>query len=165
MALAGKKSGNMHNLSGSKKAELQSKFDEDFHDAIILDPDSNPMLASILYTVQNLTEDIDSLRSFTDSELKGLINSNTSKETFPGIGTTSSKCKAGNTTTISNTQSNAITANTAKSSYDKNLSNTKAIESGAVDVKMTVTESRGAYALVFTMTHGRVTKTATIALR
>ena len=27
----------MHNLSGSKKSKLQAKFDEDFHDAVVLD--------------------------------------------------------------------------------------------------------------------------------
>ena len=53
----------------------------------------------------------------------------------------------------------SVATNTAKVSYDKDLSNT----SGKT-VKMTVTESRGAYALEFTMTHGRVTKTATINL-
>ena len=164
MALAGKKSGNMHNLSGSNKAELKTKFDEDFHDAILLDPDSNPILASILYTMQNLTEDIDSLRSFTGSELKGLINSNTSKETFPGIGTTSSTCKAGNTTTISNTQANAITANTNKVGFVT----TMPTATDGHTVSLSVTNSRGTYALVFTMVDstGRtpVTKTATIGL-
>ena len=112
MALEGKKSGNMHNLSGSKKAKLQAKFDEDFHDAVVLDPDSNPILASILYTLQNVTEDIDSLRTYTDSELKGLISTNTDKTNFPGIGTTSSTCKAGDTITISESQSSAISNNT-----------------------------------------------------
>tara|TARA_R110000824_G_scaffold217481_1_gene403975 strand:- start:272 stop:718 length:447 start_codon:yes stop_codon:yes gene_type:complete len=109
MALEGKKSGNMHNLTGSKKARLQAKFDEDFHDVVALDPESNPILASILYTLQNVTEDIDSLRTYTDSELKGLISTNTDKTNFPGIGTTSSTCKAGDTTTISTAQATLLT--------------------------------------------------------
>ena len=63
-------------------------------------------------------------------------------------------------TGITSGQASAITANTAKVTYDKNLSDTE-----AKVVKMTITESRGTYALVFTMTHGEVTKTATVALR
>ena len=113
MALAGKQSGNMHNLTGRNKAKLQTKFDGNFHDIILTEPDSNPILASILYTMQNLTEDIDHLRTYAGSELKGLVNTNTAKTTFPGIGTTSTKCKAGNTTTISSVQSEAI-SNTTK---------------------------------------------------
>jgi len=41
------------------------------------------------------------------------INNNDKKTTFPGIGTTSTKCKAGNTTTISTEQAENI-ANTKK---------------------------------------------------
>ena len=77
MALGGKKSGNIHSLSGSDKAKLQAKFDNAEHDIISSEPDDNPILASILYTIQNLSEDIDSLRTYTDSELKGLIATNT----------------------------------------------------------------------------------------
>ena len=165
MALAGKKSGNMHNLSGSKKSKLQAKFDEDFHDAVVLDPDSNPILASILYTLQNVTEDIDHLRTYAGSELKGLVNSNTAKITFPGIGTTPSKCKAGNTTTISNTQANAITANTNKVGFVTTMPTT----TDGHTVSLSVTNSKGSYALVFTMVDSTgktaVTKTATIALK
>ena len=109
------------------------------------------------------------------------------------LGTTSTTALAGNTTTISNSQASAITANTAKTgittsqasaitantsktgittsqasaitantakvSYDKDLSRTEGITLNA-----TVTESRGSYTLVFTITHGRVTKTAEITM-
>lgn len=77
MALGGKKSGNIHNLSGSDKAKLQAKFDSSEHDIISTEPDDFPILASIMYTIQNLSEDIDALRSFTDTELKALITTNT----------------------------------------------------------------------------------------
>jgi len=77
MALSDKKSGNIHNLSGSDKAKLQTKFDNAEHDIISSEPDDNPILASIMYTIQNLSEDIDALRSFTDTELKALITTNT----------------------------------------------------------------------------------------
>ena len=42
------------------------------------------------------------------------ITANTAKVSFPGLGTTSTKALAGNTTTISSAQASAITANTAK---------------------------------------------------
>ena len=77
MALNSKKSGNIHNLSGSDKAKLQAKFDGAEHDIISTEPDDFPILASIMYTIQNLSEDIDALRTYTDSELKGLIATNT----------------------------------------------------------------------------------------
>ena len=63
-------------------------------------------------------------------------------------------------TGITSGQASAITANTAKITYDKNLSKTE-----EKTVAMTITESRGTYALVFTMTHGEVTKAVTLALR
>jgi len=77
MALSGKKSGNIHSLSGNDKLKLKAKFDNAEHDIISTEPDDNPILASIIYTVQNLSEDIDSLRDYTDTELKGLITTNT----------------------------------------------------------------------------------------
>ena len=87
------------------------------------------------------------------------ITANTSKT---GITTSQASAISANTskTGTTSTERTRIAANHAKVSYDKNLSNTS--EKAVV---MTVTESRGTYALVFTMTHGRVTKTATIALR
>lgn len=75
------------------------------------------------------------------------------------------------TTSVSGVMSKAMfdqhTANNAKPSaaVAKNLSNTAQIGESKVDVKMTITLSRGAYSLTFTMTHGSTTKTATIALR
>jgi len=83
MALSGKKSGNIHSLSGNDKLKLKAKFDNAEHDIISSEPDDNPILASIIYTIQNLSEDIDSLRTYTDSELKGLIATNT---TATGVG-------------------------------------------------------------------------------
>jgi len=93
MALGGKKSGNIHNLSGSDKAKLQAKFDGAEHDIISTEPDDFPILASIMYTIQNLSEDIDSLRTFTDTELKNDITSRVStsgNETIAGTKTFSS---------------------------------------------------------------------------
>tara|TARA_R110000796_G_scaffold38269_3_gene96446 strand:+ start:771 stop:1358 length:588 start_codon:yes stop_codon:yes gene_type:complete len=72
----------------------------------------------------------------------------------------SSATISGSFTALSSSVASDIATNTAKVTYDKNLSNTN-----NMDVVMTVTENRGTYALVFTMTHGRVVKTATVALR
>ena len=46
--------------------------------------------------------------------LRSEISTNKSKATFPGLGTSSTTALAGDTTTISTAQANAITANTAK---------------------------------------------------
>ena len=63
-------------------------------------------------------------------------------------------------TGITSGQASAITANTAKVSYDKNLSNTNDI-----DLKATITDDRrGNYTILFTMTVGETTKTATLTL-
>lgn len=87
------------------------------------------------------------------------ISANSSKT---GITTSQASAISANTskTGTTSTERTRIAANHAKVSYDKNLSNTS-----GKSVIMTVTESRGAYALVFTMTHGRVTKAVTLALR
>ena len=63
-------------------------------------------------------------------------------------------------TGITTSQASAIAANSNKATYDKNLSKTD----GKI-LRATITESRGSYVLVFTMTHGEVTKSASIALR
>ena len=93
------------------------------------------------------------------SSQSSAITANTAKT---GISSSQASAITANTakTGISSAQASAITANTAKVSYDKNLSNTE-----DKSVVMTVTESRGTYTLVFTMTHGEVTKTANISLR
>ena len=63
-------------------------------------------------------------------------------------------------TGITSDQASAITANTAKVGTETDLTRTE-----GKTVTLTVTESRGSYALVFTMAHGEVTKTATVTLR
>jgi len=71
----------------------------------------------------------------------------------------SSATISGSFTALSSSIASDIATNTAKVTYDKNLSNTN-----SMDVAMTVNENRGTYSLTFTMTHGRVVKTATVAL-
>ena len=91
------------------------------------------------------------------------ITANTNK-TVLVVGTGSGNAKAGNTTTITSGQASAITANTAKVGFVTTMPT--ATEGHTVSVS--VTNSRGAYALIFTMVDstGRspVTKTGKIAL-
>jgi len=87
------------------------------------------------------------------------ITANTAK-----VGTTSterSRIAANHSKTgITSTQAGHITANNDKVGIETTLTTTS-----GKSVLLTVTESRGAYALVFTMTHGSTLKRATIALR
>ena len=71
----------------------------------------------------------------------------------------SSATISGSFTALSSSVASDIAINTAKVTYDNDLSNTS-----GKSVIMTVTENRGTYALVFTMTHGKVVKTATVNL-
>jgi hypothetical protein len=63
-------------------------------------------LGPIVFQLQQMQDEIDYLRTE--------ISNNKDKATFPGLGTSASTALAGNTTTISTAQANAITANTAK---------------------------------------------------
>tara|TARA_R110001592_G_scaffold191311_4_gene437476 strand:+ start:1576 stop:2181 length:606 start_codon:yes stop_codon:yes gene_type:complete len=60
---------------------------------------------------------------------------------------------------LANTLLAEIDANTAKVGTETDLSTT-----AGMAVLMTVNENRGVYSLTFTMTHGRITKTATVNL-
>ena len=68
----------------------------------------DPILGPIIYQLQQMQDEIDYLRTE--------ISANKDKTTFPGFGTSGTTALAGNTTTISTDQANAITANTAKTS-------------------------------------------------
>ena len=69
---------------------------------------ADPVLAPIIYQLQKMQDEIDYLRTE--------ISANKDKTTFPGFGTSSTTALAGDTTTITTDQANAITANTAKTS-------------------------------------------------
>ena len=69
---------------------------------------ADPVLAPIIYQLQKMQDEIDYLRTE--------ISANKDKTTFPGFGTSGTTAVAGNTTTITTDQANAITANTAKTS-------------------------------------------------
>jgi len=138
--LANETDSKFNNLKDTKKrTKISDRFDDTTHNELAADE-------ALQYLNKKVDECIDS------------VNTNTAKT---GITTSQASAITANTakTGITSTQASRITANHAKVSYDKNLSNTDAI-----DLKATVTENRGSYTLVFTITHGRVTKTASISL-
>ncbi len=138
--LANETDSKFNNLKDTKKrTKISDRFDDTTHNELAADE-------ALQYLNKKVDECIDS------------VNTNTAKT---GITTSQASAITANTakTGITSTQASRITANHAKVSYDKNLSNTKGI-----DLKATVTENRGSYTLVFTITHGRVTKTASISL-
>jgi len=182
MALAGKKTGTIHGKSGGNKAKLKAKFDDGALDILTDNPDDFPQNAAIIYAMQNITEDIDTLRTYTGTEIRSAVATNTAKNTnvTTNLSTTTSTTAVRvnssdgtnatipvATTSIGGVMSKAIfdqhTVNNSKVGTETDLSITEGIT-----VKLTVTNNRGTYALVFTMVDstGRtpVTKTATIAL-
>ena len=80
---------------------------------------ADPVLAPLIYQLQKMQDEIDYLRTE--------ISANKDKTAFPGFGTSSSTALAGNTTTISTAQANAITANTAKASMVLGTTNKTAL--------------------------------------
>jgi len=138
--LANETDSKFNNLKDTKKrTKISDRFDDTTHNELAADE-------ALQYLNKKVDECIDS------------VNTNTAKT---GITTSQASAITANTakTGITSTQASRITANHAKVSYDKNLSNTDDI-----DLKATVTENRGAYTLVFTITAGRTTKTASISL-
>ena len=111
MALSDKKYARVFSTSGNdadkitsaELSEMKKVFDDNEY---INDKGLLQGHGYILYQMQLLTEEIDSLRNE--------ISANKDKVTFPGFGTSSSTALAGDTTVISSDQASAITANTAK---------------------------------------------------
>ena len=87
----------------------------------------------IIFQLQQMQDELDALRTE--------IALNKSKTTFPGIGTSGSTCLAGNTTTISTSQANAITANTAKTGIS--TSQASAITANTAKVSFPVLAEEG----------------------
>ena len=108
MALASKKTPRVVDLSNSsKKAKLQAKFDDTVYlDTVVDNPDDHPELAAILLQIQNINDDMDVIRTYA-GDVKGDIP----------------------TTTISTSQVNAITANTAKTGISDSQANAITVNS------------------------------------
>ena len=153
MALSSKKYDTIHTKTGSDKDKLKDEFDNGYLTRISDIPDKEPALAALVYQVGLMQEELDYLRTE--------ISSNKDKTTFPGFGTSSTTALAGDTTTISTAQANAITANTAKVSQGLNTANHT--------LQFDVVNSKGKYTLGITVVDSSgggkpVIKTATITL-
>ena len=171
MALSNKKYDAIHNKTGSAKVKLKDEFDAGYLTKISDMPDKEPALSALVYQIGLLQEELDYLRTE--------ISSNKDKATFPGfgtnsttalrgdtsllaLGTSSTTALAGDTTTITTTQANAITANTAKVSQGLNTAN----HTMQFDV---TNDGRGNYTLRITIVDSSgktpVTKTVDLTLR
>ena len=137
--------------------------------------DLRAMIHMLVKSVANSTDDDTGATSAQVSA----INANTAKTSFPGfgtssgralegntallqLGTTSTTALAGDTTTITTSQANAITANTAKVS--------QGLATASHTMQFDVVNSKGTYTLTITIidaTNAKapVTKTVTLTLK
>jgi len=71
MALASKKSSAIHSKTGSDKTKLLKHFQSGSLDDISTNPDDDRHLASIIYQIGEIQEDIDELRRYVTNEATG----------------------------------------------------------------------------------------------
>ena len=131
---------------------------------------SDPILAPLVYQLQKMQDEIDYLRTE--------ISANKDKTSMT-LGTSGSTALAGNTTTISTDQANAITANTAKTSMTLGTTGSTALagDTNIVTIGSSTTIAFGdmittsggkggknTYSIVMTVTNGGVSKTITLTL-
>jgi len=155
--LANETDSKFNNLKDTKRrAKISDRFDDTTHNELAADE-------ALQYLNKKVDECIDSVNTNTSktgitTSQTNAITANTAKT---GITTSQANAITANSakTGITTSQASAITANSAKVSYDKNLTKTEGMTLNA-----SVTENRGSYTLVFSVTHGRVTKTASISL-
>ena len=95
----------------------------------------HPDLGPLVFAIKQLQEEIDYLRTE--------IASNKSKDTFPGLGTTSSTAMRGDTTTITKAQIDAISVNTAKTSMVIGKGANEAMAGNTTIPTVTVTSDSG----------------------
>ena len=107
MALQSARHEAIHTETGDSLAKLKRKFDDGYHLLATDHADDHPEMAAIIYQIQKMQDELNYLR--------GIIDANNDKVSMT-LGTSGSTALAGNTTTISTAQANAITANTAKAS-------------------------------------------------
>lgn len=108
MALETERYEPIHSETGQALAKLKDQFDVGMHSIATDNPENHPELAAVIYQIQKMQEEL--------AYLRGIINANNNKVSMT-LGTSGSTALAGNTTTISTAQANAITANTAKTSF------------------------------------------------
>ena len=112
---------------------------------------ADPLFGPLVYQLQQMQDELDALRSE--------ISANKDKTTFPGFGTSSTTALAGDTTTISTAQANAITANTAKVSQGLNTA--------SHTMQFDVINAKGTYTLRITVvdSSGKAPVTKTVDIR
>ena len=71
MALASKKSSAIHSKTGGDKTKLLQHFQSGSLDDISTNPDDDRHLASIIYQIGEIQEDIDELRRYVTNEATG----------------------------------------------------------------------------------------------
>ena len=156
MTLTSKKYERIYSKTGSD-ADLISTDDfndmkDDFDNNHYLnDISQRKVLGPVLYQLQQMQDELDVLRSE--------ISDNKDKTTFPGFGTSSTTALAGDTTTISTAQANAITANTAKVSQGLNTA--------SHTMQFDVINAKGTYTLRITVvdSSGKAPVTKTVDIR
>ena len=156
--LANETDSKFNNLKDTKRrAKISDRFDDTTHN-------EQPSDEALQYLNKKVDECIDSVNTNTSktgitTSQANAITANTAKT---GITTSQASAITANTakTGITSTQASQITANNAKVGTETDLSVTE-----GMTLKATVAESRGTYTLTFTVTHGRVTKTADITMR
>ena len=155
--LANETDSKFNNLKDTKRrAKISDRFDDTTHN-------EQPSDEALQYLNKKVDECIDSVNTNTSktgitTSQANAITANTAKT---GITSTQASRIITNTakTGITSTQASQITANNAKVGTETDLSVTE-----GMTLKATVAESRGTYTLTFTVTHGRVTKTANITM-
>ena len=115
MALTDKKYEKFYKTTGTGDDKIDSdklSFAEEVWDLDrangMKDHINNPDFAPLIFQLQQIQDELDYLRTE--------ISANKDKATFPGLVTNSTTALAGDTTTISKAQADAIIANTAKTS-------------------------------------------------
>ena len=108
MALENARYTAIHDKTGSDKDKLKDEFDAGHAQTLAGRPDNEPLISSIMYQLGLMQEELDYLR--------GIIDANNDKVSMT-LGTSGTTALAGDTTTITTDQANAITANTAKITF------------------------------------------------
>ena len=108
MALENARYTAIHDKTGSDKDKLKDEFDAGHAQTLAGRPDKEPLISSIMYQLGLMQEELDYLR--------GIIDANNDKVSMT-LGTSGTTALAGDTTTITTDQANAITANTAKITF------------------------------------------------
>ena len=171
MELSSKKYNTIHTKTGSAKDKLKDEFDNGYLTKISDIPEKEPALAALVYQLGLMQEELDYLRTE--------ISTNKDKASFPGLGTSSTTALAGDTTTITTSQANAIIANTAKTGISTSqasaiTANTAKVSQGLATANHTmqfdVVNTKGTYTLTITIIDGTnakvpVTKSVTLTLK